>query len=250
MQFMKTHSLYNGIIKLQFNDLKHHYTVDDKTVDGVTSILQVIGKPALVYWSANKASEFINLNLPVGKAIDEIEKQKLVNGCKTAHRTLKEDAGNLGTMFHELVEKFAKGEKYEEPVNEILKKSFDQFKEWVAKNNVEFKSSERVVYSKQYNYAGTLDMTAIVNGKNVLIDLKTSSGIWNEMHLQTAAYRYALQEEFPDIKIDHTVIIRCGKDGVFEVMEMNDFKENFEAFLGALTLYRRLKKMDFDKRKM
>ena len=65
-------------------------------------------------------------------------------------------------------------------------------------------------------------------------------------YLQVAAYRQAIQEEFPELKINHTVIVRCGKDGSFEVKEMNDFNRNMKAFLGALALYRRLKEMKYN----
>lgn len=248
------HKMYNNTIELCFDEEKHTYYTENPNkpekniVDGVTSILKVISKPALVYWSANKAGEFIERFLPVGKVIDEVEKQRLVKGCKTAHKTLLEDAGNLGTMLHELVEKYIKKQPYNEPVNDILKASFENFKEWVKKHNVEFKSSERVVYSKKYNYAGTLDATAIVDGKKCLIDLKTSSGIWDEYFLQCSAYQHALQEEYPEIDIDHTIIIRCGKDGKFEKEPAYKHKENFEAFLGALCLYRRLKDMKFERK--
>jgi hypothetical protein len=236
---------YNGTIELCFDKAKHHYTIDGKTIDGVTSVLQVIAKPALIYWSANKAAEYVDKYLEVGQVIDELTKKKLVDGAKTAHRTLKEDAGNIGTMLHELIEKFIKGEKYQEPVNDMLKKSFEQFKSWVKDNEVEFKSSERKVVSLKYGFCGTLDATAVIKGKNVIVDIKTSSGIWDEYWLQTAAYKEALQEEFPDLPVDHTIIIRCGKDGAFEIKEMNNFEQNLQGFLGALALHRCLKQLKF-----
>ena len=102
--------LYDKTIKLQFDAKKHHYTVDGQTVDGVTSILGIINKPALVYWSANKAAEFVEKNLTPGKALDELEIKKLSSGCKTAHRTFKDDAADIGTMFHVFCEQFIKAE--------------------------------------------------------------------------------------------------------------------------------------------
>lgn len=250
---------YDKSVELEFNDDKHHYTVawlheiykkfydikNGDTLDGVTSVLQIIAKPALIYWSANKAAEFIDKYLPVGKTLDELEKKKLVDGCKTAHRTLKTDAGDLGSMLHELIEKFIKKEPYQEPVNAILKKSFEQFKAWAVEHKVEFKSSERRILSLKYKYAGTLDITAKVDGVNCIIDLKTSSGIWDEYFLQCAAYKAALEEEFPDANVEKVIIVRCGKDGEFEVKETSDHEKNFEAFLAALTLHRRMKEMKF-----
>lgn len=137
------------------------------------------------------------------------------------------------------------------PTNKMLLSAVNEFLKWVKDNNVHFLSSEFKVYSKKYNYAGTADFLAKIGNKLVLGDIKTSSGIWDEMHLQTASYKHAYQEEFPDQKIDHTVIVRCGKKGTeekpdFEIMEMNEFEKNFNAFYGALILYRRLKEMKFN----
>ena len=236
---------YNNEIELIFNSVKHHYVVNGKTVDGVTSVLGIIAKPALVYWSANKAAEYINLNLPVGKSIDEIEKLKLVNGCKTAHRTLKEEAADAGRLFHAWAESYIKKENPETPTNPMLAKAVEQFLTWEKEKNVKFIFSEKRVYSRKYDYCGTFDFLAEINGKLVLADIKTSTGIWDEYWLQTAAYKLALQEEFPETKVSHSLIIRCGKDGSFEIQEMNDFEKNANAFLGALILYRRMKEMKF-----
>ena len=243
-----TTKLYKGAVSLLFDDVKHLYTVDGVPVNGVTTVLGVINKPALVYWSANKAAEYVDLYLPVGSVVDEISKKELVAGCKTAHRKLLSSAGDFGTILHGLIEKLIKGEPYVEPVHPKLKEAIGQFLKWVKDNDVKFNGSERKIYSKKYNYAGTLDFLATINGKKVLGDLKTSSGVYDEMSLQLAAYQNAMQEEF-GVGIDRSVIIRCGKDGSFEVAEITEFEKNFEAFICALGLHRRLKEMSFKKLK-
>ncbi len=236
---------YGGSVQLQFDSTKHHYTIDGKTVDGVTSVLGIIAKPALVYWAAGKAAEFVDANLPVNQPLDEVEKKRLVEGAKTAHRSSLKDAADIGTLFHEYVEKYIKGEKPTKPKNKMLKVATENFHKWVDSNHVEFKSSERKILSLKHRYCGTCDFTAKVNGKNVVGDLKTSSGVWNEYWLQLAAYKGALLEEYPQFTIDHTLILRCGKDGSFEVKELNDFETNFKAFLSALELYRWEKQTKF-----
>jgi len=247
MPDIKISSLYDNTIKLQFDAKKHHYTVDGVTVDGVTSILNIINKPALVYWSANKAAEYIEKNLPIGRALDELEVKKLASGCKTAHRTLKDDAADIGTMFHNWAAQHIQGKNPDKPLNSMLLKAVEQFLQWIDDKKVKFKNSERVVYSKKYNYAGTYDFTAIIDGKRVLGDIKTSTGIWDEYWLQVAAYKQALQEEFSELTIDETVIVRCGKDGSFETQTMNHFEKNIKGFLGALELFRWQKNMKFTK---
>lgn len=235
--------LYGGEVELIFDDVKHTYFVGGVAADGVTSILKVINKPALIPWALKMAGEYLDANMILGEPIDEVSKKKLIDGAKKAHKIKFDDAGDLGTMFHELVEKHVKKLPYEMPVNEILKRSFNQFLEWARDNKVVFKSSERKIYSRKHNYAGTIDITGTMNGENVLFDVKTSSGIWNEYWFQVAAYLMALREEYPEIDARKMVIIRCGKDGTFEVQESDELEENFKAFIAALTLHRRLKVM-------
>lgn len=241
---------YNDTVELVFDTKKHHYTWEGETVDGVTSILGVINKPALVYWSANQAAEYVEANLPLNTPLDEVQKKGLVEGAKKAHRNFLKDAADYGTLLHDWIECYIKstigqGSKPNMPTNPKLKESAEKFLNWIKEFDVKFIASEQKVMSKKYKFAGTFDFLATVKGKIVLGDIKTSSGIYDEMWLQTAAYKGAYLEEFADKHIDHTLIFRCGKDGSFEVKELNDYEKNYNAFVSALILYRRLKEMKF-----
>jgi hypothetical protein len=240
-----TTKLYNGEIELEFNEAKHHYTVNGETIDGVTSILGVISKPALVPWAVKEMANNLTEKMIVGKAYDEIEKKELIAEAKKIYKSKTDKAADIGTIVHQWCEDYIAGKNPEMPVNEQIRKSVEAFKEFVTKNKVEFKLSERKIYSKKYGYAGTLDFTAVIDGKKYIGDFKTSSAVYNEYFLQLAAYKYALEEEYPELKIDKCMIVRLGKDGELEVVEGNDSDKNFEAFLGALNLYRRLKEMKF-----
>jgi hypothetical protein len=104
---METSTLhYNGTVKLLFNKAKHHYTLDGKTIDGVTSIIGIKNKPALVAWAANMAAEYVKNHIVAGKALDEIEIQQLVDGAKKAHRDFSGKAMNYGTALHSYIEQW------------------------------------------------------------------------------------------------------------------------------------------------
>ena len=118
------------------------------------------------------------------------------------------------------------------------------FLQWVEENKVEFHESERIVYSREHRFAGCLDFIATVNGKRMMGDIKTSSGIYNEMFLQTSAYQIARQEERPDEIFEGHVIVNCKKTGELLTKISYDYEDNKEAFLCALCLSRRLKKME------
>lgn len=235
----EVYKLYDDEIELHFDPQSHIYTVDGKKVTGVTGATGIINKPALIYWAVNQAVESLQGRLEPDKKYDELEIRDMLETAKTAHRKFSKDAADIGTMIHEWIEKWIKGDKPKLPTNEILHKAVSSFMGWAKKSKAEFIHTERKVYSKKYNYAGTCDFVAKIDGKYVVGDIKTSSGFYPEMFFQVAAYQQALKEEL-DLKFSSNVIVRCGKDGALEIKETKEFKENFGAFLGALNLYNRL----------
>jgi len=240
---MEKIKLYNGTIELAFEPNRHLYTANGEIVYGVTGILGVINKPALIPWAVNTVITNLTDALKPGQSYDEIELSKMLNEAKNIYAKKRDDAGDVGTMIHAWIEKWINGENPDKPVNEMMAIAVDSFLKWVAENKVEFIHSERKIYSKQYKYAGTLDFLAKMDDKYFVGDIKTSSGIYPEMFFQTAAYQNAYTEEFPEIGIDRNVIIRCGKDGSFEIGESKEHEKNFDAFLGALKLYNRLQEI-------
>jgi len=235
--------LYRGEIELLFDEEKHLYTVNGKKADGTTGVLGVIAKPALMYWAVNQAIEHLQAILKPGQSYDELELKGMLDQANTAHRKRKEDAGDKGTIIHKWCEDWIAGKNPATPINPELKNATDKFLEWVNSNKVEFLESEKIIYSRDYNYAGTMDFLAKVNGKLIVGDFKTSSGIWDEYWFQVSAYQNAYEEEFPDTRIDGQIIVRIGKDATLEVKEnfvREDYIENFTAFISALQLNRRI----------
>jgi hypothetical protein len=236
----ETHNLYDDTIVLSFNPAKHHYTVDNQTVDGVTSILGVIAKPALIAWAANMAHDYILENLKPGSAMDEVDIKNLATGAKNAHRVKRDKSADVGGLFHAWAENYIKTGEKTEVFNETLQKTVDAFLAWEAENKIEWIASEVKVYSKEHNFAGTFDFIAKINGKTLLGDFKTSSGIYSEQFAQTSAYQIAYQEEFPESHFDGQIIVNIRKDGTFEHLESDahSFERDKKAFLAALELYR------------
>ena len=127
---------------------------------------------------------------------------------------------------------------------------------WMRAHNVKWLQTEDKIYSKQYEYAGTMDGLAYVDSctdpaccrehythRLCLIDWKTSNALKLEYCLQTAAYQQALQEE-KNTPIESRWVLRLGKSeeeaGKFEpwFLSNDDFKTDLEAFLACLTLTR------------
>lgn len=241
-------SLYEGKTILTFDDKKHTYTVNNKIVYGTTSIVGIINKPQLMYWAVNQAVDFLRINLAPGKSYDEIELKGLLDDAKYQHSKSKNKAGDVGTMIHDWISEFlkagmAKKPLPKKPVNPEMRNAVDSFLDWTKKHKVKFLSSERRIFSKKYNYAGTLDAEAKIDGKLYVVDFKTSNAIYPEYFLQTSAYQQARQEEGKK-KYAGSFIIRLSKKDkqkgieAFEARESKDFKLNIKTFLACLDVYK------------
>jgi hypothetical protein len=99
------------------------------------------------------------------------------------------------------------------------------------------------VYSQSHGFAGLIDAVADVNGKRMLIDYKTSKGVYTEMRYQIAGYRIAFEEEHGD-QFDGGVILHFDKEsGVCTPHEYSreELMEDGQAFLACLALKKREK---------
>jgi len=266
---------YNKTVELLFNAKKHSYAYrpvndknDFKSVDGTTTPLSIISKPAIIWWAVERALEHIDKQWDINGDYDEITKAQILDEAKYAHRRSLKTASDTGTLTHSFIEKFiksqiAKTEMPPLPKNEEAKMASQVFIDWAAKYKVRFLFSERKVLSLKYLFAGTMDIGCEIEGKHLVGDVKTSSGIYPEMFLQLGAYHLALEEEFPDKKWDDTFIIRCGKDGSLDIensfgvrneifnssegkipFDSRQCQQNKKGFLYALMLFRRIKVME------
>ncbi len=103
--------------------------------------------------------------------------------------------------------------------------------------------SERYIFSKKHKYAGILDSIAKEGNKLILVDFKSSNGIYDSMRFQVSGYKIAWEEETGK-KIDERMILRFGKnDGEFEIKRLDNDAKDKKAFLNCLNLKKRLKEL-------
>lgn len=223
-----------------FDEKKHRYSLDGELLPGVTTILGTLAKPALIAWASKMCAEYVKENLKDLKDLDGVLVQ-----AKNAHAQKRDKAADAGTDIHALIEIYIKlciengGVAQGHEINEQPQVS--KFVDWALSNNVVFYESEKRVYSPIEKFAGTVDFTALVNGKRLIGDIKTTSGIYDlSPFLQCAAYRHCL-EEMGEPNYEGSVIIRLGKDGSFEEFYRHDPEgEDKETFLALLKVYKAL----------
>ena len=232
------HTLKNNII-LSYNDDKHMYYVNDKKVESVTGICgRGLPKPNLVNWLVatplNEVKRLINEKLDNNDPLDRAGLERIFKTAKEKTNKIKEDAGLVGTVVHGLIEDFLKGKDIPKQSDPAVVNCWNLFLDWWNKQEYEVVELEKKIYSKKYNYAGTLDLICKdKKGNLVLMDIKTSNFITFDYFLQLNAYKFAYEEETGS-KVSKSFIVKLSKkDAEIEIKEIPLNKKLLNAFIGA-----------------
>jgi len=105
--------------------------------------------------------------------------------------------------------------------------------------------AEAPVFNRTQHYAGTLDGVVEIGGRTLVLDVKTSArGIYPEIGMQLAAYRFAEFVGLPDGSeqampaTDGAVALHLPDDGTYELREIQADEETFRSFLYVREVYR------------
>jgi hypothetical protein len=209
------------------------YVDDSGTVyPSVTTVLNIINKPALIPWAKKQSLEKVryvlqnhvmNGTLPQIKNTDDIE-AIISEASKTPDQALQL-AGDFGSQAHAMIDRIIKARINNEkdpkitPDLSVVMKSFEIFCEtykpvFVASEVMVCVNHDSIKTVTGYHmpvlrsgYAGTIDAIALVKSHYqnyykqdshtaidipVVIDFKTGKGIYDEHRLQVGAYSEAL----------------------------------------------------------
>lgn len=253
---MATHSLYGGDVKLAFDGRKHCYTLPNRIcadggplmVAGVTSILKRLSKENLIPWAANMASEYFKGALLSGYDETNPEEQvtftvaeinEIANDARRAYAKKAKGAANVGKLVHAYAEAVLKGDRDpDRPRGTLSPEDWTRyengvyaFRKWFSETDIEVLASERVVFSQRWMYAGTCDFIARINGRKTIGDFKTSTGLYPEMALQTAAYQIAVEEEDDEAYPDRLLVRFDKLTGQVFTIHLPRNREHEDAFL-------------------
>lgn len=207
---------------------KQAAAADDLILHSVTSIIGVLDKPALVWWSGDEvAKEAI-------RVAGSLETRLREDGEAQTFKWLREarfrsgdrlTGAALGSAFHGLAEGYAltgqrpdsdavaaairsQNDKLPSPAiaseAAVLAQMLNQFDGWLQRFTPTYQATEVAVYHPTYGYAGQADGFATVGGVRFLIDYKTTREPLDskgkprkpypeQVGLQLAAYRHAEQ---------------------------------------------------------
>lgn len=111
-----------------------------------------------------------------------------------AHRSYMEHVSGLGSKLHKWCEYDLKNQKY--PDKELSEdmipgiEAWDKFKE---QHEIELIDSERILFSRTYRFAGTIDLRVKIDGITYIADLKTGS-VQHKAFIQLTAYKHMMKE--------------------------------------------------------
>lgn len=170
----------------------------------VTTLIGALDKPALMYWAAEQtakcAVEQYSAWVAIAKSAGQAEAIKWLTSARFRTPEGERTAADLGTAVHAAVEEYTlTGNRPE--VDAEVAPYLEQFDRWAQVWQPAYLATEVTVYSPRYGYAGTCDGFFVLDGTPCIFDLKTSKksvdkqgkpvGVYPEIALQLAAYRYA-----------------------------------------------------------
>lgn len=221
---------------------KGHYYKDAQgsRVPGVTTIIDSgLPKPALINWAANATAEYA---VDHWEDLADLKPAARLKRLQGARYESKDAAARRGTEVHAAAEQLLAGKSVQVPEEiaghvESYARFLDEFK--VEPIHVEFSC-----VSYLWGYAGTADLCARLilpekGLKTLLMDLKTTrSGIFGDVGLQLAAYRYpdvwiVDGEEIDPVEVDYCAGIHVRADG-YDLVPVEAGEQQHKAFLYAM----------------
>lgn len=167
----------------------HGYQLDGQKITGVTTAIDVLDKPALRNWYAEQAAK---------RAVDEWDRladmsvSDRLEFIKWGPRDKVTAAALRGTEIHDLGEKVAHGQEVDVPAEH--RGPVEAYARFLDKWDVTMTATETPLCHTEHGYGGTADGWATIGALGdmpVLLDVKTGRGIYDEVGLQLAAYRYS-----------------------------------------------------------
>lgn len=211
------------------------YLVENHKYPSVTTILDIINKPGLMYYYGKHGTQ---------KAMTLANKSRIIGN--RLHKYIEKDCAGNAKPYYELLKSKGKlspekkhGQKLQDMINQYL----------IFKTVYQFEphSAEQTVYSRLHKYAGTIDSIGTVVYKGlkllVILDWKSSGKVYDEYLLQVVAYLYAYKEMHPEALIDGVCCVSFNKElmnrepDIKLVSDQAVITEMFDVFLSALKIY-------------
>lgn len=212
-----------------------------KRLPGVTTVLGVLDKPALVPWAARVAAEATAAAIIDGGQPAE---QAIEIGRKAPFQR-RQDAADAGTQAHACVEAHYAGELWPEDASDAARACAQRVIDHIAARGYRVIASEwnSSLFDVGEGWGGTLDLIVERGGLVYVADLKTGKGAFDEVVPQLAAYRHLWdwsRDDREHLITGGGVVFHAPIDGdtVAEIaLSQAKLDAGWRVFHGALAVY-------------
>lgn len=241
----------SGLV-VEYRDASHRYWLhhDGQRIDvpSVTGVLKVLDKPAIIPWAEARGIDGAVQAVRLGE-IDPQDAASVAHAVGTV-RTLKlgadaarDQGADRGTSLHNALELYVKtGQVPSVAAFPVEHRGYVQaLCRWLLAARPEPTAVEVCVGSVEHGFAGRLDLRATIDGRDLVVDLKTNAKgrVYDDPHIQTAAYVGALVEcGHPEP--EGAVIVALGEDGGYESA---DCEATFDDFLSVLSVHHAMRRL-------
>ena len=187
-------------------------------VPSVTTVLGILGKPALIQWAWELGTQGID------------------------YKAVRDNAGDIGTLSHHLIMCDIKGEKPD--TSEYSAQDIDKaenclikYYDWTMNHKIKPLMVETPLISEEHQFGGTIDFFGEVDNQPTLLDFKTGKAIYPEFFYQLAAYEQLLAEAGQLIEVTRILRIGRNEDEGFEERTIGKLDNQWQVFLNCLSIY-------------
>lgn len=222
-----------------YDDNGHTYTLDGKVLNSTSDIIGIIDKSGpLMGWAVNQTKKGMKdkfrerFDPETIRLLSDLEDKEITRRLEDEINTISEYAGkerwrtsnkakNIGSEVHRWIEGHIKGcmggegyNDYDLPQDEEVMEAVVEFCQWERNKVDKWLASEQICLIPTDNLlvGGTFDAIAVLNdGSVIVVDFKTSSGIYETHILQLSGY-YHGSHETTDFSPDGICVLQCPKD--------------------------------------
>ena len=218
------------------------YWVNGMEVPSVTTVLDILAKPALVWWGMKIGVQGVCTLKRLGVDLPWDDPEGIVS-LLTAHKLtvnhVKGKAAERGLSVHDALERWCRTKDIPDPADYPEEEAgyVKALALFLVEKEPEPLKFEVMVGSPRFGYAGRYDLFCEIGQLRHLIDLKTSARVYPNHGLQLAAYWQA-GLECGYSSAERRVVLRVGKDGKYEFSVRS---ETFEQFLAVLRAWEALR---------
>jgi hypothetical protein len=225
-------------------DARHRYSWNGGPLyPSVTTILGIKDKPALVGWAKRETAACAVRNLDVlERMVRSGGSQAAVDWLKRIPDYARDASADLGSAVHAAAEAIARGQSG--PVAEDVGPFVAAYRrDFLDAFGPRFIALEAMVCSERYEYGGTADAFAEIDGEIWLLDYKTGAGVYPDTALQLGGLARAQFIGYPGNPVQYPVpfatrfgVVHIRPEGA-RLLPVIVNRETVAAFLDARRLF-------------